>query len=145
MEIKRTALVYYTPEQMYRLVNDVEAYPEFLPWCSRAKRLQGDEHQLTASIEISKGPVRKTFSTRNQMIPGEQITLRLVEGPFKYLEGQWRFQPLGDSACKILLDMRFEFSNRILSATVGPVFSQICGSLVDSFCKRADQLYKGKS
>lgn len=139
--ISRTALVPYQAEQMFALVDDIAAYPEFLPWCSAARVLAQQEDYIDAEVEIAKAGVRKTFVTRNRRQSGKVIEMRLVRGPFHHLQGLWQFAALGDQGCKISLDLQFEFSNMILSATVGPVFQQIGNSLVDAFCRRAEEVY----
>lgn len=140
--INKSALVMHTPEQMYKLVNEVEFYPEFLPWCRSSRVLERDELSQRASIEIAKGPLNKAFSTRNTMLPNKRIQLTLENGPFSRLDGEWRFEALGDKGCKILLDIEFEFSGRLISVLLSPVFAEICSTLVDSFVKRADSVYK---
>jgi len=126
---------------MYSLVRDIEAYPQFLPWCTQAKILSQDQDQVRATLWLSKGGVDKAFTTCNRHQVNKMIEIRLVEGPFKCLEGFWRFDALGDAGCKVSLDIAFEFSSRMLSLVVGPVFSQVANSLVDSFQKRAVQVY----
>lgn len=127
-------------EKMYALVNDVESYPQFLPWCSGASVIEAGELTQTASIEISMASVKQQFTTRNQMQPGERIEMSLLDGPFSHLHGSWQFKPLGDLGCKVSLEVEFEFSSPVIAKSVGPVFSAICGSLVDAFCKRADSV-----
>lgn len=139
--ISRSALVPYTPDEMFALVNDIESYPRFLPWCRRAEVRPRGDNELHATIELAKGGVHKAFSTRNRYQPGKIIEMHLLEGPFKHLDGFWRFDPLGEEGCKVSLDMQFEFASRMLSAVVGPVFSQIANSLVDAFQKRAVEVY----
>ena len=139
--ISKKALVMHTPEEMYKLVNEVEHYPEFLPWCRSSQVLERDEHMQRAEIEIAKGPLNKSFRTRNIMESGRKITLALEQGPFSRLNGEWTFTPLGDVGCKVTLDIDFEFSSRLMSVTLGPVFSQICSSLVDAFVLRAGSVY----
>ncbi len=139
-EISRSALVMHQAEKMYALVNDVESYPQFLPWCSGASVIEKSTTTQTASIEISVASVKQRFTTRNTMSPGESIQMSLVDGPFSELSGGWNFKALGDAGCKISLDVHFEFSNQVVAKSVGPAFSAICGSLVEAFCKRADQL-----
>ncbi|MGB0867123.1 MAG: type II toxin-antitoxin system RatA family toxin [Granulosicoccaceae bacterium] len=139
--IQRSAVVTYTPQQMYELVHDVERYPEFLPWCQSTQVHSRDTTEQVASISMSKGPLRQTFTTRNPLIPGEQLEVFLVKGPFKTLQGRWRFEPTGESGCRVSLALEFEFSNRLLAATVGPVFAQIARSMMDAFVKRARSLY----
>ena len=131
----------YTPQEMYSLVNDVEAYSSFLPWCSESSVLELGEESLRASVSISVGGVHKTFTTLNRLQPGKMMEIRLEDGPFKHLEGFWRFDPLGEEACKVALDLEYQFSSRVLGLVVGPVFDQIANSLVDAFCKRAVQVY----
>ncbi len=135
--INRSALVRYSASQMFVLVDDIEAYPEFLPWCKSTAVLSRNEDEVRATLELARGGIHKTFSTCNRLQHGKMIEMRLIEGPFKHLEGFWRFEGLGDAACKVSLDLEFEFSSRILDVTLGPIFSQIANSLVDSFCERA--------
>ncbi len=139
--ISKSALVPYSPAEMFALVGDIEAYPEFLPWCSAASVLERGADEVRATIELSKGGVDKAFTTCNRIQRDKMIEMRLVEGPFRHLEGFWRFTPLGDDGCKVSLDMEFEFASRMLDLVVGPVFSQVANSLVDSFQKRAVEVY----
>lgn len=139
--VSKNALVPYAASEMYALVNDIEAYPRFLPWCRSTRILSRNDDEIRATIELAKGKVRKSFTTCNRLQPSKMIEIRLVEGPFKRLEGFWRFQPLRDGACKVSLDMDFEFANTLLRLAIGPVFSQIANSLVDAFCKRAVEVY----
>jgi len=139
--IQRSAVVAYSPLQMYELVHDVERYPEFLPWCHSTQVHSRSEQEQVASISMSKGPLRQTFTTRNPLITGEQLDVFLVKGPFKQLQGRWRFEPAGEGGCRVSLSLEFEFSNRLLAATVGPVFAQITRSMMDAFIKRARSLY----
>lgn len=143
--VHRNALVPYSPQQMFALVADVESYPRFLPWCSRATVHARDGDAIRASIEMARGPVRKTFTTRNTMTEGRQICVDLVDGPFRRLRGEWRFEPLRDSGCRVSLDLEFEFSNRLVQGVIGPLFNEIANSLVDAFCKRAVSLYDGRN
>ncbi len=140
--INRHALMPYSARQMYDIVNDVERYPQFLPWCASSKVLSHSEHVMDASILMKKGKLNHSFSTHNTLIPGEKIHMELVDGPFKKLSGDWLFTPLSETASKIELQLEFEFSNRIVSLLIGPVFTQIANSLVDAFCQRAHQLYR---
>jgi len=139
--IHKSALVAYTPAEMFALVTDVNSYAEFLPWCRSARVLWQEGDELKASIEMAKGSLHKSFTTHNRYQRDKMVEIRLVEGPFKRLEGYWRFDPLGDKACKISLDMEFEFANRMLSMMIGPMFSQIANTLVDAFQQRAVQIY----
>lgn len=139
--IRKSALVPYSAEEMYALVADIESYGRFLPWCGGARILDRKPDAVTASIDIAYRGVRKTFTTRNHLVPGRQMELDLVDGPFRHLHGHWRFEPLDEHACKVSLDLNFDFSNRVLQLAVGPVFSSIAGSLVDNFRERAEALY----
>lgn len=138
--IKKSALVLYSAAEMYALVNDIEAYPQFLPWCRSTHVLMCGEDELRATIEMAKGGIHKSFTTFNRMQKHKMIDIRLLEGPFKRLEGYWRFEPLRADACKVSLDLEFEFSP-LLRVAIEPVFKQIANSLVDAFCKRAVDLY----
>ena len=140
--ITRSSLVIYTPDQMFDLVNDVEAYPQFLPWCRDCRIISKNEDVVCATLDIAKGGIHHEFSTRNTLDHGNSIRIALIDGPFQHLEGHWQFSPIGDNqGCRIQLDMDFEFSTRLLSLALGPVFTQISGSLVDAFCKRAQEIY----
>ena len=139
--ISRTALVPFSAEKMYALVDDIPSYPRFLPWCKSTKVHTRDADGVRASIEISKAGLNKSFTTLNRLQYGKMIEIRLVEGPFSHLEGYWRFDVLDVNACKVSLDIEFEFASKILSMTVGPIFGQICNSLVQAFVKRAQDVY----
>jgi len=140
--ITRSSLVLFSPDQMFDLVNDVEAYPSFLPWCRSATIINKTDDEVSASLDLAKSGIHHVFSTRNTIIQGESIDIALIDGPFKHLEGHWHFDVIGDNqGCRIRLDMDFEFSNRLISMALGPVFTQISGSLVDAFCKRAQDIY----
>ena len=139
--INRSALVPYSPEQMYRLVDNIPQYPQFLPWCRTAVEHERDGDQVKASIEIAKGAVNKRFTTLNRLQANKIIEMRLVDGPFKHLQGFWRFDELMAGKCKVSLDLDFEFSNKILSIAVGPIFNQVANTLVDSFVGRARNVY----
>ena len=139
--INKSALVPYSPAEMFALVDDVDAYPEFLPGCRRTEVHSRSDDEVRATIELSKGGVEKAFTTCNRSQQNKMIEVRLIEGPFKHLNGFWRFDALGEDGCKVSFDLEFEFASRVLGAVVGPVFSQIANSLVDSFLKRAVQVY----
>lgn len=139
--INRSALVPYSPAEMFSLVNDVDAYPDFLPWCKSARVLSRDEDEVRASLELARGGFEKSFTTCNRLQKNKMIEMRLVEGPFRHLEGFWRFEPLGEQASKVSLDLDFEFSNKLVGLALGPIFNQIANTLVDSFCKRAIDVF----
>ncbi|MGC9386225.1 MAG: type II toxin-antitoxin system RatA family toxin [Hydrogenovibrio sp.] len=140
-KISRSALLPYSAEAVFDLVNDVGAYPEFLPWCGGAQVLEASETHMVASVVIAKAGVRQTFTTRNALHRPSRIEMQLVDGPFKQLHGIWQFTPLTDEACKIAFDIEFEISNRLLNVAIGPIFEQIVTTLVQSFCERAKQVY----
>jgi len=139
--IHKSALVPYSAEQMYTLVDDTPAYPEFLPWCSGSKEINRREEEVEASLDIAHSGVHKSFTTRNRLKKNRSIEMQLVEGPFKHLNGVWRFEPLGDAGSKVVLDLEFDFSSKLLGMTFGPLFSKIASSLVDAFIQRAQKVY----
>ncbi len=141
MRIVRSALVPHSPAEMYTLVADVEAYHRFLPWCGGSRVVSSEGGVITAAVDIAFSGVHKTFVTHNTGVPGERLDMRLVEGPFRHLDGHWRFEPLGDAGCKITLDLDFEFSNPVTRLVIGPVFQHIANGLVDSFRDRANQVH----
>jgi ribosome-associated toxin RatA of RatAB toxin-antitoxin module len=122
-------------------VDEVPRYPDFLPWCGGARELSRDEDAVRASVDISHSGIKKSFTTLNRLQHHKMIEMQLVDGPFKHLHGFWRFETLSDTACKVSLDLEYEFSNKLLSLAVGPVFNQIANSLVDAFVARAEHLY----
>ncbi len=142
--VHKSVLIWFSADEMFSLVTDVDRYPQFLPWCDQASVLSQQEQAMTARVGISFGGIRQSFTTRNAHLPGRQIHMELVEGPFSKLEGQWDFTPLGDGqrACKVEFSLRYDFNSMALAAIVGPVFDKIAGSLVDAFVKRANQVYE---
>lgn len=142
--VTKSVLIWYSPQEMYVLVTDVDQYPNFLPWCDRARVVSTDEGGMTAEIGISFSGIRQTFTTRNQHMPGRQVAIKLLNGPFSRLDGEWNFLPLGDGtqrACKVELTLHYGFDNATLGKLVGPVFDKIAGSMVDAFVKRATHVY----
>jgi len=139
--VHKTVLINYSAEQMFKLVDRVEDYPVFLPWCGGVdvEERQGDK--LKAKLKINYHGLKQSFTTENTNTPPSSMTMHLVEGPFKHFEARWNFKALREDACKIEFDMQYEFSSRILESVIGPVFSMIANSFVDSFCKRAEQIY----
>ena len=140
-KVSRSALVPYSASDMYRLVEDVEAYPDFLPWCSDVAVHSREGDVVEATLEFRRGALKKRFRTRNAMVPDESMDLSLVGGPFRDLSGGWRFNQLGDEGSKVALDIEFEFESRALDLMVGPFFEDICNSLVDAFTERAHEIY----
>ena len=140
-EIRRSALVTFSPEQMFDLVIDVERYPEFLPWVAGATLHERSEHDLRASMEMQRGGVRERFTTRNEFERPSFMTMRLVEGPFRLLDGRWTFVPIGSAGTRVELEMRFEFASAMAGLLFGRAFEESCGTLVDAFIQRARQLH----
>lgn len=139
--IKKSALVSHPVSDMFNIVDDIESYPEFLPWCGGSEIIKRVNDEVQASIKIQHNRIRKSFTTRNRIQKNKMIEVQLVDGPFKHLHGFWQFMDLGGKACKITFDLEYEFSSRLVDMSLGPVFSKIANSMVDAFCKRADDLY----
>ena len=139
--IHKQASVRYSRGQMFALVNDIESYPEFLPWCTASRIIKKDQAALTASVSIAVGRIRQTYTTANTMRQDESIHMSLVKGPFKELNGCWRFRDNGRGGCCVSLDMQFQFKNRLIKHTLGKVFQRIIDSLVAAFIERARSLY----
>jgi ribosome-associated toxin RatA of RatAB toxin-antitoxin module len=134
----------YEVAQIYAIVADVAAYPQFLPWCAAAGVLRQQGNEVEAEIVIAKGPVKVSFTTINQLLLNEHIHMRLKQGPFKQLAGSWTFEPQINGGCRVSLSLDFEFNNRLLAMTVGAVFEQVISSLIDAFLERAIVLYGNK-
>jgi ribosome-associated toxin RatA of RatAB toxin-antitoxin module len=126
---------------MFDLVNDIESYPQFLPWCSQSRIIKREGNIVEAELSISKGGFQKSFSTRNELDMGKEINVSLIDGPFSHLAGIWQFQPLREDASKILFNLDFELSGRLASLAFGAVFNQICNTMVSSFTQRAKIVY----
>ena len=139
--IQRSALLPYPAQSLYDLVNDVARYPEFLPWCSASEILEVSEQHMLARLVVAKGGLSQQFVTRNLLVPSERIEMNLAEGPFKELHGVWQFKALNDKACKISLDLFFDYSGPLVKASLGPQFNQAANTMVDAFCQRAKQLF----
>ncbi|MBA5688708.1 type II toxin-antitoxin system RatA family toxin [Rugamonas apoptosis] len=139
--VHKTVFLGYSAQQMFDLVAAIEDYPKFLPWCGAVEIKERSEETVVASLAIHYRGVRQSFTTSNVNTPPSTIKMRLVDGPFKALDGVWNFKPLRDDACKVELDLHYEFSSAILEQLIGPVFGVIANSMVDSFCKRAETVY----
>lgn len=139
--VRRNALVPYSVSEMYALAADVEAYPDFLPWCSGAEIHFREGIIVEATLELHKAGVSKQFRTRNALHENEKIEIRLIGGPFRHLEGGWRFDQLGENGSKVSLDMTFEFKSRINDLLFGSYLEESCNSLVDAFTHRAREIY----
>ncbi len=144
--VHKSVLIWYSPQEMYVLVTDVNHYASFLPWCDHAKVLEITEGGMLAEVGISFSGVRQTFTTRNTHQAPNRVDIELVNGPFSKLHGQWDFLTVGDGsqrASRVELTLTYGFENATLGKLVGPVFDKIAGSLVDAFVKRAQQVYGG--
>jgi ribosome-associated toxin RatA of RatAB toxin-antitoxin module len=144
--VRKSVLLWYSPLEMYKLVTAVEDYPRFLPWCDSAVVVKHHDDGVTARLGLAYRGVRQSFTTRNEHVPGESILVRLVDGPFSVLDGTWLFRPLGRpghdaEACKIEFDLRYAFASRSLEMVVSPVFDRIAETFVDSFVRRAEEIY----
>jgi ribosome-associated toxin RatA of RatAB toxin-antitoxin module len=140
-EVKQTVLVPYSAARMFELVDAVEQYPQFLPWCSGSELIYRHPDALRAVIHVNFRGIRQQFSTENSRQPPNSMGIRLLEGPFKSLDGSWRFTDLGGAGCKVEFQLHWEFSSRVLAALVGPVFNHIAHTLVDAFVSRAQKIY----
>jgi ribosome-associated toxin RatA of RatAB toxin-antitoxin module len=139
--IQRKCQVPYAASEMYALVNDIEHYQDFLPWCKSSRVLSRTEIEVRATLVLTAGGLQKAFTTCNRLQHNKMIEITLVDGPFRQLEGFWLFHDEGNSGCTIQFDLEFEFSSKILSIAFSPVFHQVANTLVDSFTKRASELY----
>ena len=139
--IKRNALVPYSPRQMFELVNNIEDYPRFLQWCHQSVIINSSDKEVEARLDIAWSGLHKNFTTRNFLYPYERIEITLVDGPFRHLEGRWGFIPLGDQGCKVHMELEFELMGHVMDVVFQPIFNHISNSLVDSFCKRAVEVY----
>ncbi|QBE65759.1 type II toxin-antitoxin system RatA family toxin [Pseudoduganella lutea] len=139
--VHKSVFLGYSAQQMFDLVDRVEDYPKFLPWCGGVEVRERGENSVVASVGINFHGVKQSFTTSNTNTPPTAIKMNLVDGPFKTLHGTWTFKPLREDACKVELDLQYEFSSRLLEQVIGPVFGMIANSMVDSFCKRAETVY----
>ena len=143
--VEKTVLIEHTPAQMYALVDDVERYPEFLPWCAKTELKFRDEKQTVATLYIDFLSVKSHFTTENTKSFPSEMTIKLVDGPFRRFDGSWRFKPLGDKACKIEFKLSYEFSSKLFEKIIGPVFSRIANTFIEAFVQRAAQVYGSTS
>jgi ribosome-associated toxin RatA of RatAB toxin-antitoxin module len=139
--VQRSALVPHTTEEMYQLVNSIEDYPKFIPWCHATEVHSRDEDEIRATLHFEGGGFRKSFTTCNRLQKNKMIEIRLINGPFRNLEGFWRFDEQSDNSCLIMLDLEFELSSRLFGLAFGAVFNQVANTLVDAFCMRAKEVY----
>ena len=140
-KVTKSVLLPYAAEQMFALVDDVEAYPQFLPWCGGAKVLERDANGTTARVDIDYHGVKAHFTTYNVTDRPEKILVTLRDGPFKHLHGEWRFRALAEDASKVEFELAYEFTTTLIEAIVGPVFNHIASSFIDAFVRRAEKLH----
>ncbi|GMQ45646.1 MULTISPECIES: SRPBCC family protein [Vibrio] len=140
-QVTRSALVMFSADQMFNLVNDVASYPDFLPGCSGSRVLETTNSAMVASVDVSKAGISKTFTTANTLVHGSEILMELVDGPFKMLKGVWSFIPLDDQACKVELKLEFEFSSKMIELAFGKIFHDVTSNMVNAFTKRAKEVY----
>lgn len=140
-QVQRSALVSFSAEQMFNLVNDVLSYPQFLPGCSGSELHEASDNHMLASVDVAKAGIKKTFTTQNTLVENQRIEMALVDGPFKHLQGVWRFTPLDEKACKVELSLEFEFSSKMIEMAFGRVFNELTSNMVNSFTKRAKEVY----
>jgi ribosome-associated toxin RatA of RatAB toxin-antitoxin module len=139
--VERSALVTYSAAQMFALVNDVERYPEFLPWCVGAQVQEVSATERTATLRVVRSVLKAEFTTRNLLTSGKRIQMHLTQGPFRDLNGEWRFEDIGDAGSKVQFRVEFEFQNRLTAAAFSTVFESLCGTIVDAFAARARKVY----
>lgn len=136
-ELTRSALIGKPPDLIYALINDIEVYPQFVPWCTRAVIESRSEREIVATLGVRRGPLHTEFTTRNTLDPGRSVVMEHLRGPFKALHGIWTLTPIGDAGTRIELTLRFAFANRLTAAVFEPMFEETAGSLVDAFVARA--------
>lgn len=141
--INKSAVVSFSAEQMYALINDVESYPTFLPWCSAGVVHEHNPHYMKASVSLAVGGIKQTFTTENTLQPETRIDVQLLSGPFKQLHGYWLFEPAGEGLCRISFQMNFEYKNKIIKLAMNKIFQRIGDTLVASFIAQAQALYGG--
>ena len=139
-EIRRSAIVEHSAAEMYRLVDDIESYPQFLPWC-RAVQVETIGGRRHATLVVGLRGIQQSFTTVNDNKPGEAMDMTLVQGPFKRFKAAWRFTPLSANACEIVYSMQYEFASRVVGRLLEPLFDQIADTMVDAFTRRADELH----
>jgi ribosome-associated toxin RatA of RatAB toxin-antitoxin module len=140
--VERQAIVPYSAARMYALVEDIESYPLFLPWCSRTEVAARSAGRALATIHVDFRGVQQAFTTENRMQPGERIEMTLVRGPFKDFAGEWRFRALSAAGCRVELALAYQLASPLLGRVVGPVFDHIANTFVDAFVRRADALHE---
>lgn len=139
--VEKSVLVPYSAQQMFTLVDNVADYPQFMPWCGGTGVIPVDENTVHATVHIDYHHIKQSFTTENVRSIPQRIDIKLLDGPFRQLDGDWQFIPLSDSACKIEFRLHYEFSNKLLEKVIGPIFHYIAGSFVDAFIHRAEKIY----
>ena len=140
--VERSAIVPFTPQQMFDLVNDVARYREFLPWCTASSIEESGATERIASLHIERGVLRSKFTTRNRLTLHTEIMMELIDGPFRILSGQWRFNPIGEQGARVSFRVEFEFRNPLTAMAFNAVFESMCGTIVDAFAARAREIYR---
>ena len=143
-KVERSALVPFSAQDMFALVNDIERYPDFLPWCKQTHIMERTQDVVVASIHVSKGVFNKSFTTRNALVPDCSMRMELVDGPFERFHALWQFEALEQDACRVIFSAEFRFSNRMLDMTLSPIFNRIANTMLDAFCERAHVLHGAK-
>ena len=137
--IKKSAIVFHPVKKMFQLVDMVEHYPQFLPWCGSTQIIERDNNKTIASIEINYKGIRQTFTTENTKKQNQEMIIKLIDGPFKSLSGKWMFKNLDKDSCQIELKLEYEFRNVILEKLISPVFNMITNTFIDEFIKEANR------
>ncbi len=139
--VSKNALVSYSAMEMYELINDIDSYADFLPGCTASKIIEKKDHEVIGELTLLNKGGEQSFTTQNHLEVGKKITIKLLDGPFKRLQGVWQFQSLAENACKVSLDMEFEFDNKLMAFAFKPVFNKVINNLMDSFIQRAVEVY----
>ena len=139
--VSRSAIVEHSAQALYALIEDIESYPAFLPWCRSARVQSRTETRTVATLSVGLRGIKQSFTTENRNTPGQAIQMRLVEGPFRHFSATWRLTPLGAHAARVEFSMTYEFSSKVLAKMLEPLFGQIADTMVDAFVRRADALY----
>ena len=139
--VEKTVLIEQSAERMFELVDRCEDYPAFLPWCSKTEVKFRDAHKTVGTLHINYHSVKSSFTTENEKVFAQSMLIRLVDGPFRRLEGSWHFKPLAENACKIEFRLHYEFSSKLFEKIIGPVFGHIANTFVDAFVRRAEQVH----
>ncbi|MDF2868408.1 MAG: cyclase/dehydrase [Gammaproteobacteria bacterium] len=139
--VNKSVIVPHSASQMFTLVNNIAEYPIFLPWCKASQIIEQTTDEISASLTLAKGGIQKKFTTCNRIQANKMIEVRLLDGPFKHLEGFWQFEDISENSCRITFNLEFEFTNKLLSLAFGSVFQQVTQTLVDAFTERANQIY----